>query len=190
MTSPRLLLLGPPGAGKGTQAARLVRELGIPQISTGDMLRAAVRAGAQVGRQAQAYMERGDLVPDEVVIGVAEERLQQPDASKGFVLDGFPRTPGQARALDDLLERLGVRLERCVALQVPEEALVERLLQRAGIEGRVDDSAETIRNRMRVYREQTQPLLDYYRRRGVLREVDGEGSIDEVAARIREAIAS
>jgi adenylate kinase len=190
MSATRLLLLGPPGAGKGTQAERLVRELGIPQISTGDMLRAAARAGTEVGRRAQGYMERGDLVPDEVVIGVAEERLGQPDARKGFILDGFPRTAAQAEALDGMLERLGVRLERCVALRVDEDELVQRLLNRARIEGRSDDNEETIRNRMRVYREKTQPLLDHYARRGVLREVDGQGSVDEVATRVREAIAS
>jgi adenylate kinase len=186
----RILLLGPPGAGKGTQAERLVRGLGIPQISTGDMLRAAVRAGTPVGRQAQAYMERGELVPDSVVIGVAEERLQHPDAKKGFILDGFPRTPGQAAALDELLARLGVRLERCVALLVDEEELVERLLKRKEIEGRSDDNETAIRSRMREYREKTRPLTDHYRRQGVLREVDGTGSIDDVASRIQEALRS
>src|SRR5690606_22137156 len=188
MTATRLLLLGPPGAGKGTQAERLARALGIPQISTGDMLRAAVQAGTEVGRQAKAYMDRGDLVPDEVVIGVAEERLRQPDAQKGFILDGFPRTAAQAEALDGLLERLGVRLERCVALRVSEDELVARLLNRAKLEGRSDDNEETIRNRMRVYREKTQPLIDHYAARGVLAEVDGEGDVDEVARRIEEAL--
>jgi adenylate kinase len=134
-------------------------------------------------------MERGDLVPDAVVIGVAEERLRRPDAAKGFILDGFPRTAAQAEALDRMLERLGVRLERCVALRVDEDELVRRLLKRAAIEGRSDDNEETIRKRMRVYREQTQPLVDYYARRRVLREVDGLGGVDEVAARIREALA-
>jgi len=188
MKATRLLLLGPPGAGKGTQAERLVKALGVPQISTGDMLRAAVRAGTPVGRQAQGYMERGELVPDDVVIGVAEERLRQPDARKGFILDGFPRTAAQAQALDRMLERLGVRLERCVALRVDEDTLVERLLQRAAIEGRSDDNEETIRKRMRVYRESTQPLVDHYRERGALVEVDGEGAIEAVSKRIAEAL--
>jgi adenylate kinase len=188
MTARRLLLLGPPGAGKGTQAERLVADLGIPQISTGDMLRAAVQAGTPVGRDAKGYMDRGELVPDAVVIGVAEERLRQPDARRGFILDGFPRTAAQAEALDGMLAGLGVSLERCVALRVDEDELVTRLLKRAAIEGRSDDTEETIRNRMRVYREQTAPLVDYYRRRGVLREVEGLGAIDEVAARIEEAL--
>jgi len=190
MSARRFLLLGPPGAGKGTQAERLVKALAIPQISTGDMLRAAVKAGTPIGREAKGYMDRGDLVPDTVVIGVAEERMRQPDAKRGFILDGFPRTAGQAAALDAMLEKLGVTLERCVALRVEEEELVQRLLKRARIEGRADDNDASIRTRMRVYREQTQPLVDYYRKRGVLREVDGLGTIEAVAARIEEALAA
>jgi adenylate kinase len=190
VSATRLLLLGPPGAGKGTQAERLVRALGVPQVSTGDMLRAAVKAGTAVGRQANSYMIRGELVPDEVVIAVARERLGQPDASKGFILDGFPRTAAQAEALDRILEEQGVSLERCVALCVDEDELVQRLLKRKEIEGRSDDDEATIRTRMRVYREKTQPLLDYYRRRGVLANVDGEGDVEEVAERLREALES
>jgi adenylate kinase len=189
MTARRLLLLGAPGAGKGTQAARLVDKLGVPQISTGDMLRAAVAAGTEVGRQAQAVMERGDLVSDELVIQVARERLAQDDARRGFVLDGFPRTVAQAEALDGILAESGVRLERCVALVVDEDAVVKRLLKRAEIEGRSDDNEETIRNRMQVYREQTAPLLAHYRERGVLVEVDGMGTVEAVAEAIQEAIA-
>ena len=188
MSARRMLLLGPPGAGKGTQALRVVAKLGIPQIATGDMLRGAVAAGTGVGRQAQAYMDRGELVPDAVVIGVAEERLSQADAESGFVLDGFPRTAAQAEALDVLLERMGTNLERCVAFVVDEDSLVARLLERAQIEGRSDDSEETIRTRMSVYRAQTAPLADYYRKRGILVEVDGLGSIEEVAKRIEEAL--
>jgi adenylate kinase len=183
-----MLLLGPPGAGKGTQALRLVEKLGIPQISTGDMLRGAVADGTDIGRQAQSYMDRGELVPDAVVIGVAEARLSQSDAESGFVLDGFPRTAAQAAALDVLLERMGTSLECCVALVVDEEALVDRLLGRAKIEGRSDDSEETIRTRMSVYRAQTAPLVDYYRERGILAEVDGFGSIEEVSKRIEGAL--
>ena len=188
MKARRFLLLGPPGAGKGTQAERLVKSLGIPQISTGDMLRAAVKAGTPVGREAQGYMDRGELVPDAVVIGVAEERLAKPDARRGFILDGFPRTAGQAAALDALLARLGVRLERCIALRVDEEELVQRLLKRAAIEGRSDDNEEAIRTRMQEYRRKTQPLIDHYRAARVLAEVDGQGSVEEVAKRIQEAL--
>lgn len=187
MSATRLLLLGPPGAGKGTQAERIVAELGIPQISTGDMLRAAVAAGTPVGLEAKGYMERGELVPDSVVIQVAADRLAEDDAKAGFILDGFPRTAAQAEALDELLEKGSGKLERCIAMHVDEEELVGRLLKRAEIEGRADDNEETIRNRMRVYREQTEPLIAYYRESGVLVEVDGQGSVDEVAARIAEA---
>ena len=188
MTATRLLLLGPPGAGKGTQAQLLVDRLGVPQISTGDMLRAAVAAGSDLGRRAEALMARGELVSDDVVIGVGEERLAEDDAQTGFVLDGFPRTAGQAEALDALLDRSGRRLERCIALLVDEDVLVDRLLKRAAIEGRSDDNEETIRKRMDVYRAQTEPLVAHYRERGVLREVDGMGAIPEVAARIQGAL--
>jgi len=184
----RMLLLGPPGAGKGTQAQLLVERLGIPQISTGDMLRAAVAAGSDVGRQAKSYMDAGKLVPDAVVIGVAEERLRQPDAKKGFILDGFPRTKAQAEALDEMLPKLGCTLERCVALLVDEDELVKRLLRRSEREGRSDDNEASIRTRMGEYRDKTQPLITYYRGRGVLREVNGLGKLEEVAHRIADAL--
>jgi adenylate kinase len=153
------------------------------------MLRAAVAAGSEVGRRAKSFMDAGQLVPDEVVIGVAEQRLGQTDAKSGFILDGFPRTAAQAEALDRLLPRLGFGVERCVALVVDEEELVARLLKRAEIEGRSDDNETTIRTRMQVYKDSTAPLVAYYRGRGVLREVDGEGSVDEVAKRIEQALA-
>jgi len=188
MTARRLLLLGAPGAGKGTQAQRLVEKLGVPQISTGEMLRAAVAAGTEVGRQAKAVMDRGELVSDEIVVAVARERLAEADALDGFVLDGFPRTVAQAQALDGILSELGSRLERCVALVVDEEAVIERLLKRAEIEGRADDNEETIRNRMQVYRSQTEPLVAHYREQGVLVEVDGMGSVEEVAERLQGAL--
>jgi adenylate kinase len=188
MTATRLLLLGPPGVGKGTQAQRLIDDLGIPQISTGEMLRAAVAAGTPVGLDAKGYMDRGELVPDEVVIGVARERLEQEDARDGFILDGFPRTAGQAEALDRMLGELGVRLERCVSLTAEQDELVKRLLLRAEQEGRADDNEETIRERMKVYDRQTAPLLAYYRDAGLLVEVDGMGEMDEVTARILEAL--
>ena len=188
MSVRRLLLLGPPGAGKGTQAQLLIARLRIPQISTGDMLRAAVAAGSEVGRKAKPYMDAGKLAPDEIVIEAAEERLAHPDAKQGFILDGFPRTVAQAEALDDLLPRLGCSLERCVAITVNEEELGKRLLRRSEIEGRSDDNDASIRTRMREYREKTQPLITYYRQRGVLREVDGVGNVDEVAHRIAQAL--
>jgi adenylate kinase len=190
MKARNLLLLGAPGAGKGTQAVRLAARLGVPHVSTGDLLRAAVAAGTPLGREARSYMERGELVPDSVVIGLAAERLSRPDAKTGFVLDGFPRTVAQAEALDAELARLGARLDRCLALVTDEPALVARLLKRAQLEGRSDDNESTIRNRMRVYREQTEPLIAFYRRRGLLREVDGMGTIDEVEQRIQEGIAA
>lgn len=189
MTARRLLLLGPPGAGKGTQAQLLVERYGIPQISTGEMLRAAVAAETEVGVRAKAMMERGDLVPDEVVIGVAEERLAQDDAQRGFILDGFPRTGAQAEALDALLARLGTPLERCVAITLAEEEIVTRLLKRAEIEGRSDDNAEAIRHRIGVYLEQTEPLIAHYEAQGIVRPVNGAGPVDEVAKRIEEALA-
>ena len=159
MTVRRVLLLGAPGSGKGTQATRLVERLGVPQISTGDMFRQAVAAGSELGRSLKRTMERGELVSDDVVISVAKERLSKDDAKRGFVLDGFPRTAAQAEALDALLAEMGTDLERCVALVVDEDAVVARLLKRAEIEGRSDDNEDTIRRRMRVYREQTEPLI-------------------------------
>ena len=190
MSARRILLLGPPGAGKGTQAQRLVKRLKIPQISTGEMLRAAQAEGSELGKQVTAIMERGELVPDPVVIRVVEERLLKPDAQKGFILDGFPRTLEQARALDALLAGLGLRLERCLALLVDEEELLDRLLRRSRLEHRTDDDEPTIRKRMEVYRERTAPLIAYYRGRGCLAEVDGLGTPEEVARRIDEALAA
>ena len=184
----RIVLLGPPGAGKGTQATAIVAAKGVPHISTGDMLRAAVKAGTPIGKKAKAVMDAGELVSDEIVIGIAEERLGQADAKKGFLLDGFPRTLAQAEALERLLEKLGTPLDCCLALTVDNEAVVQRLLNRAQIEGRADDNEATIRERMRVYDSQTAPLLGFYRERGRLVEVSGMGTIEAVAQRIREAL--
>ena len=189
MTRKRLLLLGPPGSGKGTQAQRLSKKLGVPQVSTGDMLRAAVAAETAVGLEARRYMDAGELVPDEVVIGVARERLGEADCRDGFILDGFPRTVAQAEALEQILEELGCSLESCVLLDVDEDALVERILRRAQIEGRSDDTEQAVRTRMREYREKTAALVDHYRRQGSLVELDGLGEIAEVARRIESAIA-
>lgn len=186
--SQRVVLLGPPGAGKGTQATAIIQSKGIPHISTGDMLRAAVKAGTPIGKKAKAVMDAGELVSDEIVIGIAEERLGQADAKKGFLLDGFPRTLAQAEALERLLAKLGTPLDCCLALTVDNEAVVQRLLKRAQIEGRADDNEATIRERMRVYDSQTAPLLSFYRSRGRLVEVSGMGTVDEVGQRIREAL--
>jgi adenylate kinase len=186
----RIVLLGPPGAGKGTQAATLIDALGIPHVSTGDMLRAAVKAGTPVGQQAKAVMDSGELVGDEIVIGIAKERLSEDDASKGFLLDGFPRTIAQADALDALLGQLDVEIDCCLALSVDNEAVVQRLLKRAEIEGRADDNEDTIRERMRVYDAETAPLLEFYGSRGRLIEVDGMGTIEEVGERIGKSLNS
>ena len=184
----RLLLLGPPGSGKGTQALRLVDKLGVPQISTGNMLRAAVAAETEIGLRAKEVMDRGELVSDDIVIAVARERLSEADARQGFVLDGFPRTVAQAEALDGMLADLGTRLDYCVSLEVSEAEVVTRLLKRASIEGRSDDNEETIRTRMGVYEQQTAPLIAYYRERGLLREIAAQGSVEAVEKRIEEAL--
>jgi adenylate kinase len=190
MSVTRILLLGAPGAGKGTQAETLVERLGIPHISTGDMLRKAVADKTEIGLKAKAVMDSGKLVSDDIVIAIAEERLGQSDAQKGFVLDGFPRTRAQAEALDDLLGRLGTPLSRCIAVAVDTEAVVQRLLKRAELEGRVDDNEETIRERMQVYDTQTAPLMEYYDGKGILSEVDGLGSVEEVSGRIEAALST
>ncbi len=189
MTASRIVLLGAPGAGKGTQAGLLVEGLGVPHISTGDMLRAAVAAETPVGLQAKAVMESGALVGDDIVIAIARERLGESDCEKGFILDGFPRTDAQAEALDILLSDLGAPLDCCLAIEADAEEVVGRILKRAEIEGRSDDTEEAIRERMRVYEEQTAPLLDHYCAQGLVVEVDGIGTVEEVAARIEEALA-
>jgi adenylate kinase len=178
----KLLFIGPPGAGKGTQAARVAERLGIPHISTGDMFRHHVSTGTDLGLRVDAIMKAGDYVPDEITVAMLAERISEPDASTGFILDGFPRTSGQVEALDSLIGSDG--LDRVVVLAVDEDALVERLLAR----GRVDDTEDTVRNRFEVYQGQTQPLLDIYARRGVVATVDGMGTIDEVTERILTAL--
>jgi adenylate kinase len=190
----RLILLGPPGAGKGTQALRLVAKYGIVQLSTGEMLRAAVKAGTPVGRQAQEIMSSGGLVPDDVVVGIVGQRIEQPDARKGFILDGFPRTVPQAVALDRMLTARGIALDAVVELRVDEAALIRRIESRIaemkarGEPLRADDNAEVLRNRLKAYRAQTAPLVAYYREQGVLRSVDGMAPISEVAAAIDNAL--
>jgi adenylate kinase len=185
----RVIFLGPPGSGKGTQAKLLAGRLGVPAVSTGDILREAVRQGTALGRRAKAIMDAGELVPDEVVIGLIRDRTAEPDARNGFLLDGFPRTLEQAVALHRLLAGNGAALDGVINLLVPEKTLIERMLGRAAQEGRSDDRPETVAERLRVYREKTAPLVEHYRRLGILSEVDGSGSIATVADRIDRALA-
>ncbi len=210
-----IIMLGPPGAGKGTQAKMLVERLGIPQISTGDMLRAAVKDGTELGKKAKEYMDAGKLVPDEVVIGIVKERLAQADCERGFILDGFPRTIPQAEALDRVLEELGKRIDYVINVAVPNEELITRLTGRRTCrkcgamyhvvfnppreEGRCDkcggelyqrddDREETIRQRLEVYQAQTAPLIDYYKKKGVLYDIDGTGSIEDIFQNILKVL--
>jgi adenylate kinase len=211
----RLILLGPPGAGKGTQAKLFAGRLGAPQISTGDILRQAVADGTELGRRARTFMDQGALVPDDVVIGIIEERLRRPDCSGGYILDGFPRTLRQAEALSRTLGAIRAPLDRVLSVEVPEDELVRRLSGRRVCRGcgqmyhvetspprrpgtcdacgdslyqRDDDKEETIRHRLRVYREQTEPLIAYYDQRGLLARIEGRGSIDEISQRIACAL--
>ena len=211
----RLILLGPPGAGKGTQAKILSVKLGVPHISTGDMLRQAVADGTKLGLEAKSFMDCGALVPDEVVIGIIEERLHKPDCAGGYILDGFPRTRPQAEALSRALTTLGASMDRVLSVEVPEDDLVKRLTGRRVCRGcgdmyhvdnnpprqvgscdkchgtlyqRDDDKEETIRHRLRVYREQTQRLIAYYDKMRLLRRIDGRGTIEEISRRVHQAL--
>lgn len=184
----RLVLLGAPGSGKGTQAARLKDHLRVPHISTGDLLRAEVAAGSPLGLQAKEVMARGDLVSDEILLGMLEDRLSRPDVADGFILDGYPRNLAQADALGHLLARLQQPFDHALQLEVDTERLVERLAGRAQAEGRADDNPESVRNRLKVYTDLTAPVIDFYRQRGMLKVVHGEGTMDEVFTRIVEAI--
>nr|WP_207891603.1 adenylate kinase [Phorcysia thermohydrogeniphila] len=181
----KVVFLGPPGAGKGTQAVRIAEKYNVPHISTGDILRAAVKEGTELGKLAKSYMDRGELVPDEVIIGIIRERLSQPDVKeRGFILDGFPRTIAQAEALDELLKELQLPLDKVIYLNVDDEEIVKRLLAR----GRADDTEDVIRNRLKVYREQTAPLVDYYTEKGLLVEICGVGEIEEITKKIEESL--
>ena len=206
-----LILLGPPGAGKGTQAKRLMEKYGIPQISTGDILRAAVKDGTEMGKKAKEYMDAGKLVPDEVVIGIIDDRLKEADCKKGYMLDGFPRTVPQAEALDKVLAGMGSKIDHVVSIEVPEKELIGRLTGRrtckdcgAGfhqmfdppkVEGvcdkcggelyqRDDDNVATVTNRLKVYNDQTQPLIDYYQNKSLIRPINGMGGIGDIFERI------
>ncbi len=186
----RLILLGPPGAGKGTQSARLMGQYGIPQLSTGEMLRAAVKAQSPIGKQAQVIMSEGKLVSDAIVVSLIGDRIEETDAQGGFILDGFPRTVAQAEALAQLLKSKGINLDGVLELKVDEDALLERMERRvaqtraAGGQVRDDDNAEAFRSRLTTYREQTAPVSEYYKKIGDLHIVDGMASIDEVSASI------
>ena len=210
-----LIMLGPPGAGKGTQAQKLLERLEISQISTGDLLRQAVRAGTDLGKQAKGYMDRGELVPDSIVIGMIRQRLTEKDCQRGFILDGFPRAVTQAEALDGMLQELKHKLDHVISIEVEEEELVERLSGRlscpkcsamfhkifsppkksgvcdqcgGALIVRADDNEETIRNRIEVYKKQTEPLKDFYQKKGLLRKIDGQGSPESIEQRIRDVV--
>ena len=179
----RVVLLGAPGAGKGTQAALAAKRFEIPHISTGDMMRAAIQSGSGVGKKAKEFLDSGQLVPDEVMIGVVKDRLSQPDCEPGYLLDGFPRTLAQAEALGVLTESLGKPVTHVVEFVVPFDLLTERLVKRGETSGRSDDSADVIANRLKVYEELTAPVSKFYASQGTLLQVDGVGSIDEIQTR-------
>jgi adenylate kinase len=184
-----LVFIGPPGAGKGTQCKRLTEHLGVPHLSTGDLLRKAKEQNTPLGNMADGYMKAGKLVPDPLVMSIVGQRLDQPDCARGCLFDGFPRTVGQAESLDASLAERGTPLDLVIELKVDEQALIDRMVQRAKIEHRPDDTPETIASRMQVYRSQTMPLLAYYAQRGLLESVPGSGTPDEVFARIKVVVA-
>ena len=181
----RIVLLGAPGSGKGTQAALMVEHLGVPHISTGAVLRAAIKAGTELGRQAKEVIDKGELVSDDIMERLIEERLSQNDVQNGFILDGYPRNLSQAMALDEVLERLDQPLDDALQIDVDTDLVVDRIAQRAAKEHRSDDNEDTLRNRMKVYVEQTEPVVDYYAQKGLLSRVLGVGTVEEVFQRIK-----
>lgn len=184
----RIVLLGAPGSGKGTQATLLKNRLNVPHVSTGELLRAAVAAGTPLGKQAKSVMESGSLVSDEIVLGMLEERLCLDDVQRGFILDGYPRNLAQARALDTLLDRLKQPVDKTLQLDVAENTLLARLAGRAKAEGRADDNPQSVAHRLHVYQQQTAPVIDYYQSHGTLVRVPGEGSVEEILERIVAAL--
>lgn len=184
----RLIIMGPPGAGKGTQAKFIAEHFKIPAISTGDIFRANVSEGTPLGIEAKRYMDAGDYVPDEVTNRMVRNRIDEPDAANGFLLDGYPRTVSQVEELDGMIRFTGHRLDAVVCLTVDQDEIVGRLLQRAQVEGRADDTEDVIRRRQEVYLEQTEPLIAIYQQRGIVHEIDGSGEVDEVTARIFDAL--
>ena len=186
----QIVFLGPPGSGKGTQAKLLGERLGVPAISTGEILRTAVRERTALGQRAQSAMEKGELVSDDLIVDLIRERTGRPDARTGFILDGFPRTIAQAQALEALLGEKGDALSAVVNFRVPEAELIQRMLGRAREEGRADDRPETIQERLRVYREKTEPLVAFYRKRDLVADVDGVGTVDQVGGRLDSALMS
>jgi adenylate kinase len=183
-----MILMGPPGAGKGTQATTIAEHFSIPAISTGDIFRANVSRGTPLGKKAQEYMDAGEYVPDEVTNLMVRDRIDEPDAAPGFLLDGYPRTLAQVEELDGMIAFTGHRLDAVVVLTVDQDELVARLLHRAQSEGRADDTEDVVRRRQEVYAEQTEPLIGVYRQRGIVHEIDGMGEVDEVTKRIFDAL--
>ncbi len=184
----RIVLLGAPGSGKGTQAVRLVEQLELPHISTGELLRSAVEAGTELGQKAKTVIDRGELVSDDIMLGLITQRLSRDDAKNGFILDGYPRNITQAKALDEILERQGQAMVEVLHIDVDAELLLQRIAGRAAEEGRSDDAEEVVRKRLRIYAEQTAPVVEYYTAKGVLSRVLGEGSVEEVVQRIMSVL--
>jgi adenylate kinase len=184
----RLIIMGPPGAGKGTQAVRIAERFGIPAISTGDIFRSNIKDGTELGRQVEEILKSGGYVPDEMTNAVVQDRLAWVDAAPGFLLDGYPRTPGQVEFLDQVLAAHDHALDAVIELTVDEDAVVDRLLKRAETEGRADDTEEVIRERMAIYRKQTAPVTEIYEQHGILVKVDGMGTVDEVTERLAKAV--